>query len=191
MRVVIQRVKKASVKEKNKIKAKIGRGLLLYLAVARDDTPDDVDALVEKIVKLRLFPQRGKQHDFQLAVKDIKGKILVIPNYTLYSDVLGGNRPYFGEAAAPAEAKRLYQEFLAKLRKALGAKSKAKAKFDLVKTGTFGEFMEVAAVNDGPATIILETALLEEDYYENGSGEDEYSEGFDDLLDKLGVELEL
>lgn len=184
MKVIIQRVKKASVKEKKKIKAKIGRGLLLYLAVARDDTADDIDVLVEKIVKLRLFPQKGKKHDFQLAVKDIKGKILVIPNYTLYSDVLGGNRPYFGEAAAPAEAKPLYQELLVKLRKALGTKSK-------VVTGTFGEFMEVAATCDGPATIILETALLDGDHYEDSYDEGEYSGEFNDLLDKLGVELEV
>lgn len=183
MRVVIQRVKKASVKEKKKIKAKIGRGLLLYLAVAEYDVSEDVEVLAEKIVKLRLFPQKGKKHDFQLSVRDIKGEILVIPNYTLYSDVTEGNRPYFGEAASPGDAEPLYTKFLEGLEKALGSKTR-------VKTGTFGEFMEVSAINDGPATIILETALIDENLPQDLE-EDEYTEDFDDLLDRLGVDLDV
>lgn len=183
MRVVIQRVTRASVKEDNRIKAKIGRGLLFYLAIADYDTDEDIKALVEKVVKLRIFPQTGKKHDFQQTVTNIKGEILVIPNYTLYGDLTEGNRPYFGEAAPPEDAKKLYLEFTTQLQKAVGQKVK-------VLTGTFGEFMEVAAVNDGPATLILETALLEEvEYYGNGE-EEGYSEEFDDLMDKLGVDWE-
>jgi D-tyrosyl-tRNA(Tyr) deacylase len=185
MRVVVQRVKKASVVEKGKVKASIKRGLLVYLAIAEYDTSEDVRVLVDKIIKLRIFAQKGKAHDFQKSILDIKGEILVIPNYTLYADLSEGNRPYFGEAARPDKAIALYKEFLKDLKKVAGEKIK-------VKSGTFGEFMDVHAVNDGPATIILETAILEEEG-EGGNGREgvEPSESFDDLLGKLGVDINI
>lgn len=181
MRAVVQRVKEASVVERGKVVGKIKRGLLVYLAIAKYDTSEDIAALVEKVVKLRIFPQKGKLHDFQKSVKDIKGEVLVIPNYTLFGDLTEGNRPFFGEAAAPKDAMKLYDEFLTALAKFLGTKTR-------VKTGTFGEFMEVSAVNDGPATLILETDALDERFGNgNGDFDDDYSGEFDDLMDKLGV----
>ena len=179
MRVVIQRVREANVKEGNKIKAKIGEGLLLYLAVAEYDTEKDVEALAEKIAKLRLFPQKGKIHDFQKSISDIKGEVLVIPNYTLYGDLNEGNRPYFGEAASPGTAQVVYSNFLKEIKKAVGGKVK-------VKNGTFGATMDVMALNYGPATVVLETTLLEEDFYDDDY-DDDYSEEVDDLLEKLRI----
>lgn len=187
MRVVVQRVKKASVKESRGEKSSIKRGLLLYLAIAGYDTVEDIEVLVEKLAKLRLFPQKGKKHDFQKSIVDIKGEILVVPNYTLYAHFSNGNRPYFGEAAPPDEAEELYESFLENLQRAVGEKVK-------VKSATFGEFMEVGAVNDGPANLIMETALLGDNGSTNGNGStgeynNDYSDEFEDFLDKMGIDL--
>lgn len=198
MRLVLQRVKHASVvswfthKTQNKAAIKIGRGYLIYVAVGQEDSEDDVTILVDKLAKLRFFPQKDKvrvnheTHDFQKSVIDIKGSILVIPNYTLYGDLNDGNRPYFGQAAEQEMAARLYKLLLKQLKKTCG-------KGVTVKTGMFGEFMEVSATNDGPATLVLETGLIDhmEEYVESEQiEEDNYAENFDDMLDRLGVDLD-
>lgn len=187
MRLVLQRVKSASVKVKGKSVGKlsssykIGRGYLIYVAVGRDDNEEDILIIVNKLSKLRFFPKAGKIHDFQLSVSNIKGSILVIPNYTLYGDINDQNRPYFGEAARSEEAQALYTELLKQLKKACG-------KGVSVKTGTFGEFMDVTATNDGPATLVLETGLID-NTEEPAEVEESYAENFDDMLDRLGVDL--
>lgn len=185
MRLVLQRVKRASVKGKSKSSCKIGRGYLLYVAVGQDDNEEDILIIVNKLSKLRFFPKAGKIHDFQLSISNIKGSILVIPNYTLYGDLNDGNRPYFGEAAEQNVALGLYKLFLKRLKKACG-------KEVTVYSGTFGGFMEVTATNDGPATLVLETGLIDhmEGEKETEETDDDYAESFDDMLDKLGVDLD-
>lgn len=183
MRVVIQRVKNASLKEDKKISVKINCGLVIYLAISQYDLEEDVDLLVEKIIKLRLFPQKGKIHDFQSSIKDVQGEILIIPNYTLYSDLSEGNRPFFGEAASPREAEKLYDSFITKIKKLFDPKK--------IKTGIFGAFMEVSLTNIGPTTIILDTVPIDEEFSDEDASEEESAEGFDDLLDRLGVDLEV
>lgn len=148
MRVVVQRVQKASVKEKGALKARIGRGLLLYVAIGQGDEAGQIQAMAEKIAKLRLFPEEGKLHDFQLSVREIKGEILSIPNFTLYGDLSQSNRPYFGRADSPTQAKPKYEDFLEQLQVRVGDEVS-------VKSATFGELMVVEVVNDGPANIIL------------------------------------
>ena len=182
MRLVLQRVTKASVKKKKKVMIKIGRGYLFYVAIGQDDTEEDIDILVNKLSKLRFFPKKGKVHDFQSSVVDIKGSILAIPNYTLYGDLNDGNRPYFGEAAKSETAKELYGQLLKALKKACG-------KEVAVKTGAFGEFMEVTATNDGPATLVLETGLIDHMEEQDEEVEEEFAENFDDMLERLGVDL--
>lgn len=150
MRLIIQRVEKASVKEEGRVKAEIGPGLLLYVAIGKGDTQKDLKLAVEKIIKLRFFEEKGKKHDFQLTLSQVQGEVLAIPNYTLYGDLSEGNRPYFGQAANFDEAKALYEIFLQELRNKLGPEK--------IKTGTFGEFMEISCINEGPATLILDTA---------------------------------
>jgi len=149
MRAVVERVKEASIKEDGEIQTEIGRGLLIYLAIGEGDTEKEAEFLINKIVKLRLFPEEGKKHDFQKSIVDVEGEILVVPNYTLYADLSERNRPYFGEAARPKKAEVVYEKFLKKLRKEAGVKVK-------VKKGRFGAFMNVSAVNDGPVTLFKE-----------------------------------
>jgi len=191
MRLVLQRVKRASVKVQNKATIKIDRGYLIYVAVGQEDTVNDVTILVDKLGKLRFFPQKDKvrvnheTHDFQKSIIDIKGSILVIPNYTLYGDLNDGNRPYFGQAAEQEMAAKLYKQLLKQLKKTWGTTV-------TVKTGMFGEFMEVSATNDGPATLVLEPDLIGqmERELEIEETDDNYAENFDDMLDKLGVDLD-
>ncbi|NCN58736.1 D-tyrosyl-tRNA(Tyr) deacylase [Candidatus Roizmanbacteria bacterium CG22_combo_CG10-13_8_21_14_all_38_20] len=191
MRLVLQRVKRASVKVQNKATIKIDRGYLIYVAVGQEDTVNDVTILVDKLGKLRFFPQKDKvrvnheTHDFQKSIIDIKGSILVIPNYTLYGDLNDGNRPYFGQAAEQEMAAKLYKQLLKQLKKTCGTTV-------TVKTGMFGEFMEVSATNDGPATLVLEPDLIGqmERELEIEETDDNYAENFDDMLDKLGVDLD-
>lgn len=146
MRVVVQRVKKASVKVDNKIVGQIANGLLLFLGVGPfDKAQGEVKKLASKILNLRIFGDKNDK--MNLSLLDIKGEILVIPQFTLFADCSKGNRPYFGEAAKPEIAERLFEKFIVELKKA-GLK---------VEKGEFGAKMEVELVNDGPVTIILES----------------------------------
>lgn len=147
MRAVIQRVKKARVEVENKIVGKIGLGLVVLLGVGEEDSEKlkaKSEKLAEKILNLRIF---GDEKDkINLSVLDIKGEILVIPQFTLYADCSKGNRPYFGGAAKPKIAKLIFEKFVAELKKS-GSK---------VEKGIFGAKMEVELVNDGPVTIVLD-----------------------------------
>jgi len=145
MRAVIQRVKKASVKVDNKIVGQIGNGLLLFIGVGPfNKARGEEKKLASKILNLRIFGDKNDK--MNLSLLDIKGEILVIPQFTLFADCSKGNRPYFGEAAKPEIAQPLFKKFIVELKKA-GLK---------VEKGEFGAKMEVELVNDGPVTIILD-----------------------------------
>ena len=146
MRLVIQRVKKAEVKiaENRKIVGKIGKGLFVLVGVKKGDTTRDAEALAAKLVKLRIMAD--EKDKMNLSVKDLKASLLVVSQFTLYADTSGGNRPSFINAALPDEARKIYEYFVKKL-KELGV--------DL-HTGSFGDYMEIDCVLDGPVTIVLE-----------------------------------
>lgn len=143
MRAFIQRVSQASVVVDGEVLADIGQGLLVLLAIGRDDTEADIDYIVEKTVNMRIFEREGK---FDLSLHDINGGLLLVSQFTLYGDVRKGRRPSFTDAASPDEAKRLY-------------KLAAKKFGDVVPTkeGEFQAHMSVSIINDGPVTILLDS----------------------------------
>jgi D-tyrosyl-tRNA(Tyr) deacylase len=140
---VVQRVLRAEVRVGGEVTGRIGRGFVVLLGVALDDTDEEARALAGKIAKLRIFPSDVRPTD--RSVLDIKGEALVVSQFTLLADTSKGNRPSFVDAAKPPEAVRLYDLFCALLREH-GVP---------VATGRFGAMMEVDLVNDGPVTIIL------------------------------------
>lgn len=147
MRVVIQRVKSSQVSVAGEVIGKIGRGLNLLVGIAEGDTEAELDWMVRKCLDLRLFP--GEAGDrFDCSVQEIQGELLVISQFTLYGDCRKGRRPSFDQAAAPAQAEALYEQFVSKLRQS-GLR---------VETGKFGAQMQVDIVNDGPVTLMLERA---------------------------------
>jgi D-tyrosyl-tRNA(Tyr) deacylase len=145
VRIVLQRVKNASVSVGGERISEIGQGLLLLVGVARGDGEAEADWLAEKVAGLRILgDEEGKMN---LSVRDVGGEILAVSQFTLLADTRKGKRPSFLGAAAPEEAEQLFDYFCERLRET-GVGS--------VKTGAFGEMMDVALVNDGPVTIILE-----------------------------------
>lgn len=145
MRVVIQRVKNASVEINNKVNGKINTGFLVLLGIASTDTKQDVDYLVKKVVNLRVFSDENDK--MNLSLKDVNGELLVISQFTLYGNCREGNRPSFIEAAKPDVAIPLYEYFVEECRKQIS----------VVETGVFGADMKVSLLNDGPVTIIIES----------------------------------
>ena len=145
MRAVVQRVSRASVKVGGEITGEIGRGLLVLLGVAREDTEADADYLAEKIAGLRIFEDdAGKMN---LSVMDAGGAVLAVSQFTLFGDVRRGKRPSFDEAARPERARELYEYFVGRVREA-GLRC---------ETGRFQEMMEVELINSGPVTILLDS----------------------------------
>ena len=144
MRVVLQRVKEASVTVEGTITGQIDQGFLLLVGVTHDDTPEQVNWLADKIAGLRVF--EDEEERMNLSLQDVEGKILSVSQFTLYGDVKKGRRPAFTEAAKPDVANELYEAFNARLRQ----------QGIIVETGQFGAMMDVALVNDGPVTLILE-----------------------------------
>jgi D-aminoacyl-tRNA deacylase len=145
VRIVLQRVKNASVSVGGERISEIGQGLLLLVGVARGDAEAEADWLAEKVAGLRIVgDEEGKMN---LSVRDVGGEILAVSQFTLLADTRKGKRPSFIGAAQPEEAERLFDYFCERLKEA-GVGS--------VKTGAFGEMMDVALVNDGPVTIVLE-----------------------------------
>lgn len=144
MKVILQRVKNASV-EVNKIQiSKINQGLLIFLGIGKGDSEQQIDWLVNKILNLRIFEdENGKMNKSLL---DIKGKILLVSQFTLYADCSKGRRPSFTNSENPGRANELYLLFGKKL-----AKNNV-----IVNYGMFGADMKISLVNDGPVTIILE-----------------------------------
>ena len=146
MRAVIQRVSEASVTIDGNVKAAIGHGFLVLLGVCEEDTSEDVDWLVRKIVALRVFDD--DQGIMNRSILDVDGNILVISQFTLFASYKKGNRPSWLRAAKHEISIPLYEEFCSKLSNSLGKS---------VGTGEFGAYMKVSLVNDGPATICMDT----------------------------------
>lgn len=146
MRAVVQRVSRAQVAAQDAVIGRITRGLLVLLGVSKDDSEAEADYMAEKIAGLRIFEdEAGKMNR---AVGEIGGAVLVVSQFTLYGDVRRGKRPSFDDAAAPEQARKLYEYFVAKVR-AAGLPC---------ETGTFRAMMQVELVNDGPVTILLDSA---------------------------------
>lgn len=144
MRIVLQRVKHASVTIEGDVVGQIKQGYLLLVGFGPDDTEETLDWMVHKVTNLRVFESEpGKMN---LGLKDVNGSILSVSQFTLYADVKHGNRPGFSKAAKPQLAEKLYDQFNDKLR-ATGIP---------VATGHFGADMQVDLLNDGPVTIIYE-----------------------------------
>jgi D-tyrosyl-tRNA(Tyr) deacylase len=145
MRAVVQRVSEASVTVGGDTVSSIGPGLLVLLGVGRDDKEADADYLAEKVVHLRIFEDDAGQ--MNRSVLEARGAILVVSQFTLYGDARRGRRPGFSSAAPPEEANRLYRHFVARVA-ALGVE---------VREGVFRAMMDVALVNRGPVTLLLDS----------------------------------
>jgi D-tyrosyl-tRNA(Tyr) deacylase len=145
VRVVLQRIRNASVTVGGERISKIGPGLLLLVGVAGGDGEAEARWLAEKVAGLRIFnDESGKMN---LSVRDVGGEVLAVSQFTLIADTRKGKRPSFVRAAPPEEAEPLFDYFCERLREAVAGP---------VKTGSFGAMMDVALVNDGPVTIVLE-----------------------------------
>ena len=145
MRVVVQRVKKASVSIDGEVYNKINSGFLVLLGISSTDSKQDVDYLVKKVCNLRIFSDENDK--MNLSLKDTKGELLIISQFTLYGDCTQGNRPSFIQAAKPDIAIPLYEYFI----------EESKKQIEIVKTGSFGKDMKVELLNDGPVTIIIDS----------------------------------
>lgn len=146
MRLVIQRVKTASVHIENLEPAVIGQGLLVLVGIEEADTSGDVEYCAQKLCQMRIFADaEGKMN---LDVQQIQGEVLVVSQFTLHAATKKGNRPSFIKAARPEQAIPLYEQFIAQCNTLLGKAS---------KTGQFGANMQVSLVNDGPVTIVLDS----------------------------------
>lgn len=145
MRVVLQRVKEASVTVQGERISEIQKGFLLLVGVTHEDTDEDLKYLVNKIVHLRIFEDENDK--MNRSIKDVEGSILSVSQFTLYGDTKKGRRPSFIKAAKPDKAEALYDSF----NKALRAEGM------VTETGEFGAMMDVQLVNDGPVTLILDS----------------------------------
>ncbi|MBP5355181.1 MAG: D-tyrosyl-tRNA(Tyr) deacylase [Lachnospiraceae bacterium] len=146
MRLLIQRVTEASVTVDGSEISRIGKGFLVFLGACDTDTEAIADAMMKKLVGLRIFEdENGKTN---LALCDVGGEVLVVSQFTLYADCRHGNRPSFIRAGSPAEAERLYEYAVGRLRDSYGLS---------VKTGSFGADMKVRLLNDGPFTVFLDS----------------------------------
>lgn len=145
MRVVVQRVKHASVAIDGEVNGKINSGFLILLGISSTDSKQDVDYLVKKVVNLRVFTDENDK--MNLSLKSVNGELLIISQFTLYGDCKDGNRPSFINAAKPDVAIPLYEYFI----------SECKKHIDVVETGIFGADMKVEILNDGPVTIIIDS----------------------------------
>ena len=145
MRLVIQKVKQASVFVDNQIIGSIAAGMLLFLGVGKNDRPEDAGKLVEKISELRIF--EDSQGKMNLSAGQVRAEFLVVSQFTLYGDCKKGRRPSFDDAADPQKGEALYDLFVDQLRK----------KGFKVETGRFRAMMDVALVNDGPVTFIIDS----------------------------------
>jgi D-tyrosyl-tRNA(Tyr) deacylase len=145
MRAVVQRVKSAEVLVDGRVSGKIGKGLLVFVGMARGDGEQDLSYLTTKLPDLRIFEDEAGK--FNLSLREINGEMLVVSQFTLYGDCRKGRRPSFTEAEDPALARNLYEEFVSKLKK----------ENIPVQTGEFQARMEVHLVNDGPVTLLLDS----------------------------------
>ena len=150
MRVLIQRVKSASVVIEERVFSEIAQGLLIFLGIEDEDSQEDIDWLVGKIARLRIFSDENQA--MNLSVQDINADYLVVSQFTLHANTKKGNRPSFIKAARPEKAIPLYENFVLKLEKEIGKK---------VATGSFGVMMDIKLTNDGPVTIWIDSKKRE------------------------------
>lgn len=146
MKLVIQRVNHASVTIDGQVTGAIGRGYLVLLGVGQGDTKEMADRFVEKLYKLRIFPDAAGKTN--CSIQDVQGQILVVSQFTLYADCRKGNRPSFIGAGSPQMAEELYEYFVEKCRQVFGEAAH----------GSFGADMKVALENDGPFTLVWDSS---------------------------------
>ncbi len=144
MRFVVQRVNNAEVIVNNKVVGKINKGFMVLIGIKDTDTKREADYLVKKLINLRIFEDENEK--MNISLKDIKGELLLVSQFTLYGDCTNGNRPSFSEAAKPSYANELYEYIIEECKKHINK----------VEKGIFGAHMEVNLINSGPVTIILE-----------------------------------
>ena len=145
MKALLQRVTSASVSVAGEVVGRIDQGLVVFVGVANGDTEKDAQYLAQKIVNLRIFSDQESK--FNLSALDIKGELLLVSQFTLLADTRKGRRPSFTDAAPPAQAEGLFEQFVEEIR-ATGLK---------VETGRFQQYMQVEIRNDGPVTIMLDS----------------------------------
>ncbi len=144
MKLVIQRVKQASVEVNGREVSRIGKGLLILIGISKNDDGSQIGWLAKKVVELRIF--EDEQDKMNLSLKDINGEILLVSQFTLYGSCRKGRRPDFLSAAQPGKAEKMYLDFAEAL----------KQNGIVAKLGKFGEHMNITLLNDGPVTMILE-----------------------------------
>ncbi len=150
MRLVIQRVSGASVAVEGRQIASIGSGLLVLLGIEHSDSEEDIEWLVKKTLQLRIFNDANGV--MNLSLVDVDGEVLIVSQFTLHANTKKGNRPSYIRASNPEHAIPLYEQFIGAMERLLGKE---------VKTGIFGAMMNVALVNDGPVTIIMDSKQRE------------------------------
>ena len=150
MRAVVQRVSEASCSIEGRINAKIGRGLMVLLAIEENDTDEDLKWLAQKIINMRIFSDENGL--MNKALSDIHGNILLISQFTLFASTKKGNRPGFTRSAKPNFAIPMYEKMIQELAELSGTK---------IQTGVFGADMQISLVNDGPVTILIDTKSKE------------------------------
>ena len=155
MKFVIQRVNHAEVKVDGEIVGKIGKGFLVLIGVGREDTKEDADWYLKKLLGLRIFEDENGKTNLSLA--DVNGELLLVSQFTLYANCRKGNRPSFFDALEPDRADALYEKFVALCRE----------KVTKVETGSFGAHMRVGLENDGPFTVVLDSR----DFFKESSNE--------------------
>ncbi len=145
MRAVVQRVKESQVKVDDEVIGSIDEGLLIFLGIGNEDSMDDIDYLIDKIINLRIFEDvEGKMN---LSALDLEKDIMIVSQFTLYGDCRKGRRPSFFDAAPPDKAERLYDVFVSKMND-----------YDLnIETGEFQAMMDVDLINDGPVTLLIDS----------------------------------
>ena len=146
MRILIQRVKRASATIENSVKSLINNGLLVFVGICEEDNQEDIEWLVKKVVNIRLFDDNDGV--MNLSVKDIEGEILAVSQFTLMASTKKGNRPSYIKAAKPEISIPLYEKFCQELESAMNKP---------IKTGVFGADMKVELINDGPVTIFIDS----------------------------------
>lgn len=150
MRIILQRVSEASVRIDDRVSGSIDRGFVVLLGIVNGDSQEDIDWLTGKITRMRIFSDdQGKMN---LSIKDVGGDLLVVSQFTLHASSKKGNRPSFTKAARPEIAIPLYQQFISTIEKEMNKPC---------ASGEFGADMQVALINDGPVTIIIDSQLRE------------------------------